>query len=193
MPYFVFALRLVSISMKFCSVCGGPLELRVPTGDTVERHVCPSCGEIHYQNPRMIVGCLPIWQDQILLCKRAIAPSYGKWTIPAGFMELGERVEEGAIRETAEEANARVEIVRLQTVYSIPQINQVYLLFLANLLDLDFSPGSETLETKLFKAIEIPWPEIAFSSVKFSLESYLADTTGSHPIDTHVGFFEPFK
>lgn len=179
--------------MKFCSVCGGELELTIPTGDTVERYVCVSCGEIHYQNPRMIVGCLPIWQDQILLCKRAIAPRYGRWTIPAGFMELGERVEEGAIRETAEEANARVEIVRLQTVYSIPQINQVYLLFLAKLLDLDFSPGSETLETKLFKPIDIPWSEIAFSSVKFSLENYLADTSLSRPIDTHVGFFEPFS
>ncbi|MBW7857749.1 MAG: NUDIX domain-containing protein, partial [Leptonema sp. (in: Bacteria)] len=114
-------------------------------------------------------------------------------TIPAGFMELGERVEEGAIRETAEEANARVEIIRLQTVYSIPQINQVYLLFLAKLLYFDFSPGSETLETKLFKPTDIPWPEIAFSSVRFSLENYLADTSLSRPIDTHVGFFEPFS
>ncbi|EHQ07180.1 NUDIX hydrolase [Leptonema illini] len=176
--------------MKYCSICGGPLEVRVPDGDTMERYVCPSCGEIHYQNPRMIVGCLPVWNEKILLCKRAIEPRYGKWTIPAGFMELGERVEEGAMRETHEEANARVEILRLQTVYSIPHINQVYLLFLARLLDLDFHPGTETLETRLFLHDEIPWDEIAFSAVQFSLHSYLEDVARPDQATTHVGFFD---
>lgn len=176
--------------MKYCTICGGPLEIKVPEGDNMERHVCPSCGEIHYQNPRMIVGCLPIWNEKILLCKRAIEPCYGKWTIPAGFMELGERVEEGALRETREEANARVEIIRLQTVYSIPHINQVYLLFLARLLDLDFSPGSETLETRLFLHDEIPWDEIAFSAVQFSLHNYLDDFSNPEKATTHVGFFD---
>ncbi|HEV8517020.1 MAG TPA: NUDIX hydrolase, partial [Burkholderiales bacterium] len=115
--------------MKFCSQCGAPVELRIPQGDTLPRHVCGACQTIHYQNPRMIVGCIPEWQDKILLCKRGIEPRYGLWTVPAGFMENGETTYQGALRETLEEANANVEIGPLYSLYNIPHINQVYILF----------------------------------------------------------------
>lgn len=176
--------------MKYCSKCGQALELRVPPGDHMQRHICTVCGEIHYQNPRMIVGCLPVHEDRILLCRRAIDPCLGLWTLPAGFMENGETVEEGAMRETREEANARVEIVRLQTVYSIPRINQVYLLFLGRLTDLDFSPGPESQETQLFSHDGLPWDEIAFSAVRFCLQTYIADGIAPVRGETHLGLCE---
>ncbi|MCB1305795.1 MAG: NUDIX hydrolase [Leptospiraceae bacterium] len=157
--------------MKYCSYCGSKLDFRVPEGDNLPRHICNECGTIHYMNPRLIVGCVPVWEDRVLLCKRAIEPRHGFWTIPAGFMENGELVEEGAMRETREEANAEVDIQSVHTVYSIPHINQVYMFFLAKLKNLDFSPGVESLETRLFSEEEIPWDELAFSSVKFCLEA----------------------
>lgn len=175
--------------MRYCSNCGKEVVKMIPEGDNIERYVCLHCNTIHYQNPKIIVGTIPIYEDKILLCKRAIEPQYGKWTIPAGFLELGERVEEGAIRETKEEANANVEIIKLQTVYSIPKISQVYLLFLAKLLDLDFSPGHETLTTKLFSFKEIPWNEIAFTAVKFALKTYIDDKKNNRLEMTHVGFY----
>ncbi len=175
--------------MKFCSNCGHSVIKMIPEGDNVERYVCLNCKTIHYQNPKIIVGTIPILENKILLCKRAIEPQYGKWTIPAGFLELGERVEEGAIRETLEEANAKVEIIKLQTVYSIPKINQVYLLFLAKLLNLDFYPGHETLITQLFNFDEIPWEEIAFAAVKFALKTYIEDKKNNRPETTHIGFY----
>lgn len=161
--------------MKFCSNCGAPVSLKIPDGDTLPRHVCDACHTIHYQNPRMVVGCIPEWEDRILLCRRAIEPRHGMWTVPAGYMENGETTFQGALRETLEEANARVEIESLYALYNIPHINQVYILFRARLLDLDFFPGSETLETKLMTEAEIPWGQIAFASVRNTLTRYYQD------------------
>jgi len=161
--------------MNFCSHCGHRVEFRVPEGDHLPRHICPSCGEIHYQNPKMVVGCIPEWEGRILLCRRAIEPKYGLWTLPAGFMENGETTLEGAARETWEEAGARIEVGTLYTLYNLPHINQVYFMFRARLLDLDFAPGTESLETKLFSEDEIPWDEIAFKTVHATLKQYFVD------------------
>jgi ADP-ribose pyrophosphatase YjhB (NUDIX family) len=163
------------LEMKFCSACGAAVELRVPDDDSRPRHICIACGIIHYQNPRLIVGSLPVWQDKVLLCRRAIEPRYGFWTLPGGFMENGESTGAAAIRETLEEANARIEIGELYSMYSLPYIDQVHLLFLARLLDLDFFPGTESLEVKLFSEAEIPWDEIAFRPIRYSLEHYFAE------------------
>ncbi len=159
--------------MNFCSHCGNKVSLKIPDGDTHIRFVCDSCNEIHYQNPRMVVGCIPIWQDKILICKRAIEPKYGLWTLPAGFMENGETIEQGAIRETVEEAGAEVEIDRLHSLYSLPQVNQIYAIFLAKMTSAHFDPGEESLECKLISVDEIPWKKIAFKAIKFSLETYI--------------------
>ena len=161
--------------MKFCSNCGNAVVLKVPAGDTLPRHVCEACDTIHYQNPKMIVGCIAEWEDRILLCRRAIEPRHGLWTVPAGFMENGETTAQGAARETLEEANARVEIGPLYAMYNIPHINQVYILFRARLLDLDFSAGSESLEVRLFDEVDIPWEQLAFATVRNTLTHYYAD------------------
>jgi len=162
--------------MKFCPDCGAPVELRVPPDDHHVRHVCTVCGSIHYYNPKLIVGTIPEWEDgRILLCRRAIEPRHGLWTLPAGFMENGETTQDGAARETLEEANARVEIGELYALYNLPYISQVQLLFRAKLLDLDFGPGMESLEVKLLKESEIPWDQLAFRPVRFTLEHYFAD------------------
>jgi len=161
--------------MKFCSICGSPVELRLPPDDNRSRHVCTACGEVHYQNPKLIVGAIPVWQDKILLCRRAIEPRHGLWTLPAGFMENGETTTEAAARETLEEANARVAIGELYTLYNLPYINQVHLLFRAELLDLDFSPGTESLEVRLFAEEEIPWDTLAFRPVRLTLQHYFSD------------------
>lgn len=155
--------------------CGATVELRQPADDNRLRHVCIACGTIHYQNPNMVIGSIPEWEDKILLCRRAIEPRKGLWTLPGGFMENGETTTEAAIRETLEEANAQIEIDSLYSMYSLPFINHVHLLFRARLLNLDFSPGPESLEVKLFSEHEIPWNEIAFRPIKFSLEHYFAD------------------
>ena len=175
--------------MKFCSNCGAPVSLKVPPGDSLPRHVCDACNTIHYQNPRLIVGCIPEWEDRILLCRRAIEPRHGLWTVPAGFMENGETTEQGAARETLEEANARVEIGPLYALYNIPHINQVYVLFRGRMLDIDFSAGAETLETRLFTEREIPWQEIAFASVHNTLEHYYADRRAGE-FKFHLGTIE---
>ena len=172
--------------MKFCSNCASPVVKRVPPGDNVPRWVCDACGEIHYQNPKLVVGALPEWQGRLLLCRRAIEPRHGLWTLPGGFMENGETTAEAAIRETLEEANARVAIGDLYSMYSLPYINQVHLLFRARLLDTDFAPGQESLEVRLFAEAEIPWDEIAFRPVKFSLEHYFADRRKGH-FGFHMG------
>ena len=176
--------------MKFCSNCGAAVTRRVPPGDTLPRHVCGACGTIHYQNPRIIVGCIAEWGDKILLCRRAIEPRYGLWTVPAGFMENGETTQAGAARETLEEANARVEIGPLYALYNIPHINQVYMLFRARLLDLDFSAGAETLEARLFTEAEIPWPDIAFATVRNTLGHYYGDRRAG-VYRFHIGTIEP--
>ena len=162
--------------MKFCSTCGSPrIELRVPDGDTHARHVCAECGHVHYLNPKVVVGCLPEWEHRILLCRRAIEPRYGLWTLPAGFLEIGESVVAGAARETLEEANARVEMGELYSLVSLPHIGQVYMMFRARLADLDFGPGTESLEVRLFEEHAIPWEEIAFRTVAATLRHFFAD------------------
>lgn len=172
--------------MNFCSECGSPVVLRIPDGDHLPRHVCPDCGTIHYQNPKMVVGCIPEWEDKVLLCRRAIEPKYGLWTLPAGFMENGETTLEGAARETWEEAGARIEVGGLYTLFNLPHINQVYLMFRARLLDLDFRPGVESLEARLFTEAEIPWNEIAFRTVHATLQQYFADRRAGS-FDFHFG------
>jgi ADP-ribose pyrophosphatase YjhB (NUDIX family) len=161
--------------MKYCSQCGTPLSHRIPPGDNRPRYVCDACGAIHYQNPKMVVGCIAEWEDRVLLCRRAIEPKYGLWTLPAGFMENGETAAEGAMRETLEEAGARVEIIDLYSLISLPDINQVYLLYRARLLDLDYIPGEESLEAALFLEQDIPWEQIAFRTVHNTLDHYYAD------------------
>jgi ADP-ribose pyrophosphatase YjhB (NUDIX family) len=161
--------------MKYCSNCGGTVALKIPAGDSLPRHVCDACSTIHYQNPKMIVGCIAEWEDRVLLCRRAIEPRLGLWTVPAGFMENGETTAQGAARETLEEANARVEVGPLYAMYNIPHINQVYILFRARLLDLDFSAGTESLEVKLFDEKDVPWESIAFATVRNTLNHYYAD------------------
>jgi len=176
--------------MNFCSHCGAPVTFRVPEGDNRPRYLCERCGTIHYQNPRMVVGCLPEWDNKILLCRRAIEPRHGYWTLPAGFMENGETTAEGAVRETLEEAGARVEVIDLYSMINVPQINQVYLLFRAKLLDLDFHPGEESLDVALFGEEEIPWREIAFRTVHKTLELYFQDRRLGH-YRLHVGDINP--
>jgi len=162
--------------MRFCPECGAPVELRIPEDDHRERHICTACATIHYYNPKLIVGAIPEWKDgRILLCRRAIEPRHGLWTLPAGFMENDETTQEGAARETLEEANARVEIGELYALYNLPYINQVQLLFRARLLDLDFSPGVESLEVELFAEDDIPWEELAFRPVRFTLQRYFEE------------------
>src|SRR5476649_1576903 len=134
--------------MKFCSVCGHEVGLSIPPGDNRQRYVCGNCGTVHYQNPRNVVGTVPVWDDKVLLCKRAIEPRYGLWTLPAGFLENGETVEQGAVRETLEEANARVELGALYTMISLLHVHQVYMMYRAQLADLDFGPGTESLEVR---------------------------------------------
>jgi ADP-ribose pyrophosphatase YjhB (NUDIX family) len=175
--------------MKFCSNCGSSVTLKVPPGDNLPRHMCDVCNTIHYQNPRMVVGCIPEWEDRILLCRRAIEPRYGLWTVPAGFMENGETTFQGAARETLEEANARVEVGALYALYNIPHINQVYMLFRARLLDTDFSAGAETLETRLFTEPEIPWEQIAFATVRNTLTHYFDDRKNGE-YKFHMGTIE---
>lgn len=154
-------------------------------GDNLPRWVCDNCGAIHYENPKIVAGCLPRWEGRILLCRRAIEPRYGKWTVPAGFMENGETLAEAAARETLEEAMARVQIDRLYSVISIPYISQVYMLFLGDLLAPEFGPGDESLEVRLFKQGEIPWEDLAFPSVTMALRWYYEDLdSGEFPLHT---------
>lgn len=161
--------------VRHCSACGTAIETRIPEGDQRPRQVCPACGLVHYVNPKLVVGSLPVWQDRVLLCRRAIEPRRGLWTLPAGFMEIGESLADAAIRETAEEACARIELLGLQSIVNIPHIGQVHVIYRARLLDADFAPGDETLETRLFAEHEIPWDEMAFRSITLSLQHYFSD------------------
>ncbi len=162
--------------IKHCRDCGTPVAYRLPDdGDTRERAVCPACNTVHYQNPLNVVGTVPYWGDQVLLCKRNIEPRWGKWTLPAGFMELGESVAQGAARETVEEAGAEFEMEELLSILSVPRVGQVHLFFRARLLSERFDPGPETIEARLFAEHEIPWEEIAFRTVRETLERYFAD------------------
>ncbi len=161
--------------MKFCSLCGNTVSQRIPDGDNRLRYVCDHCHTIHYQNPNIVAGCIPVYEDKILLCKRAIEPRYGCWTLPAGFMENQETLEQAALRESMEEANANLELEQLYCVFSLPHVNQVYVMFRAKLLDQTFAPGVESLEVKLFDEQEIPWDELAFRTIHYTLKYYFED------------------
>ncbi len=162
--------------IKFCPDCGHATTQAVPEGDNRPRAICTKCGTIHYQNPKVVAGTLPIWQDKVLLCRRAIEPRAGFWTLPAGFMENEESVPEGAWRETYEEANAEVTNLQLYTVFSVARISQIYMLFRADLPAADaFSPGIESLETALFSEDKIPWEDLAFPMMTRTLEHYFSE------------------
>ncbi len=164
---------------KHCRNCGVAVEMRLPDdGDTRARAVCPACRTVHYDNPLNVVGTVPVWGDEgqyVLLCKRNIEPRWGKWTLPAGFMELGETTTEGAARETQEEAGAQFEIGELFTLMNVARVGQVHLYYRARLLSDHFAPGHETIEARLFTEAEVPWDEIAFRTVKETLERHFAD------------------
>lgn len=160
---------------RFCSQCGTPITRRVPEGDNRERDVCDRCGAIHYQNPRLVVGTLPVWDNRILLCRRAIEPRYDTWTLPAGFMELGESTAQGAARETLEESGARIELGQLFTVIDVPQIDQVHVFYLAQALDPRLDPGPESLDARYYDEADIPWNDLAFRTVATTLERFLED------------------
>lgn len=162
-------------AINFCSACGAPVVLRVPAGDSLPRHVCENCNAIHYSNPKLVVGTLPVWEDSVLLCKRAIEPRHGKWTLPAGFMENHESMAAAAARETVEESGAHIEMGEVYTLISVPHISQVHVIYRARLLDLDFAPGEETQQVMLFREAEIPWDEIAFRTIALTLRHYFAD------------------
>ena len=165
----------INISMIYCSNCGAQVVERIPAGDSRSRHVCLSCQTVHYQNPKIVAGCIPERDGRLLLCRRAIEPRYGLWTLPAGFMENGESTEQAAARETMEEACARVENLVLFGVFSIPHISQVYMIFRASLANDDFRPGAESLDVRLFEESEIPWDELAFPVVRLTLQRYFSD------------------
>ncbi|EJL84812.1 ADP-ribose pyrophosphatase [Herbaspirillum sp. CF444] len=165
--------------MKFCSECAHPVSLQIPPDDNRPRFVCGNCGAIHYQNPKMVVGSIPVWKHdgelRVLLCRRAIEPRHGYWTLPAGFMENGETTTDAAARETEEEAGARIELGPLFSLINVPHVHQVHLFYLAELLDLDYAAGTESLEVALFREEEIPWPDIAFPTVEYTLRAYFSD------------------
>jgi len=162
--------------IKHCKNCGMAVAYRVPDdGDTKLRAVCPSCTTIHYENPLNVVGTVPYWGDKVLLCKRNIEPRWGKWTLPAGFMELGETTAQGAARETVEEAGAHIEMEGLFTIINVARVGQVHLFYRAKLLSDQFDPGVETIEARLYAEHEIPWEELAFKTVHQTLERFFAD------------------
>lgn len=155
--------------MRFCSACGGTVELTRPVGDSFDRHVCTACGTIHYRNPKIVVGAVCRWQDRLLLCRRAIEPRAGYWTVPAGYLELGESSDQGAVREAAEEAQAQIAITGLLGIYNVVRIGQVQLFYRANLLSPEVAAGEESLELGLLDWASVPWDELAFPSVDWIL------------------------
>lgn len=180
--------------MKFCSECAHPVTLQIPPDDNRLRHVCSQCGAIHYQNPKMVIGSIPVWEHagetQVLLCKRAIEPRHGYWTLPAGFMENDETTSDAALRETLEEAGARIQLHPLFSLLNVPHVQQVHLFYRATLLDLDYAAGIESLEVKLFSEADIPWDDIAFPTVGHTLKFFFADLAkirngGAYGFHTH--------
>jgi len=170
--------------MNYCSSCGGKVGLRVPKGDTHERHICDDCGVIHYRNPKVVVGCVAERDGKILLCKRAIEPQYGYWTVPAGFMELGESVAGGAARETLEEALATVELGHLFAMVDVIEAGQVHLFYTGKLVG-DYGAGDESLESAMYSEEEIPWDDIAFHSGRFALQKYFEDRGKNNGVHVH--------
>jgi ADP-ribose pyrophosphatase YjhB (NUDIX family) len=161
--------------IKHCRSCGAPVEYRVPADDNRERATCTACATIHYENPLIVVGTLPVWRDQVLLCRRNIEPRRGYWTLPAGFLEIGETTADGALRETIEEAGARVEMGPLFSMLNVVRVAQLHLFYRAQLLDTSFAPGPETIEAQLFDERDIPWDDLAFRTVRRTLECWFDD------------------
>ncbi len=170
----------MSPALNFCSLCGHAITLRIPPGDNRERACCDACGTIHYVNPKMVVGTVPVWGDQVLLCRRAIEPRRNYWTLPAGFLEVNETAGAGAIRETDEEAGARIILGPLFTMLDVVHVHQVHVFYRAELLDTDFAPGEESLEVQLFGEADIPWDELAFRTVSTTLRHFFADRQRGH-------------
>ena len=178
--------------MKFCSECAHPVTVAIPEGDNRPRYVCTHCGTIHYQNPKMVIGSIPVWEQdgelKVLLCKRAIEPRYGYWTLPAGFMENGETTSAAAARETEEEAGANIELGNLFTLLNVVHVHQVHMFYLARLVDLDFAPGIESLDVQLFSEAEIPWADLAFPTIRTTLELFFADCAQMREAGGTYGF-----
>jgi ADP-ribose pyrophosphatase YjhB (NUDIX family) len=172
--------------VNFCSRCGARVRLRIPEGDNLPRYICDACGTIHYENPKIVAGCIAEWGEQVLLCRRSIEPRYGLWTLPAGFMENRETTAQAAAREALEEAHARVESLTLYGLFNLPHISQVYLMFRGRLVEGEARPGHESLEVRLFGERDIPWDELAFPVVRETLELFFEDRrSGAYPV--HVG------
>ena len=173
-------------SIKHCRACGGEVRYATPADDNRDRATCTVCTTIHYENPLNVVGTVPVWEGRVLLCRRNIEPRRGFWTLPAGFMELGETTAEGAVRETVEEAGARIELQELFTLLNVVRVGQVHLFYRARLLDIDFAPGPETIEAELFREDDVPWDEIAFRTTRRTLEFYYADRRAGR-FEIHFG------
>ncbi len=168
-------------SIRFCNQCGSRVEQKIPDGETLPRAVCPACHTIQYQNPKIVAGSVPEWEDKILLCRRAIEPRRGLWTFPAGFMECGETTEAAATRETMEEAYADIQIHSLLGLFSLPHVSQVYVVYRAHLQNLKFKPGPESLEVKLVNLSDIPWDQLAFPVIHEALSRYVNDIQTAIP------------
>ncbi len=164
-----------SRNIRHCRACGGEAVYLVPADDNRERAVCTRCGTIHYENPINVVGTVPVWENRVLLCRRAIEPRHGLWTLPAGFLEIGESTAAGAIRETVEEAGAHIELEGLFSVLNVVKVAQVHLFYRARLVDTAFAPGPETIEARLFTEDEVPWDRLAFRTVEQTLTHFFAD------------------
>ena len=181
--------------MKYCSHCATELEFRIPDGDNRARHICPACNRIFYLNPRIVAGTIPVLDGKILLCRRAIEPRKGYWTLPAGFMENGESTEQAAVRETLEEAQASVSLRSLFSMITVPHIDQVHIFFLADMLSAEYGAGEESLEVALFSEADIPWRELAFPTVSQTLKRYFsnpATTQNTHVFDINLPYDKAF-
>ncbi len=161
--------------MKYCSQCGAETRIAIPPGEVLPRHMCEACHTIHYQNPKIVAGCIPEWRDQILICRRAIEPRTGYWTFPAGFMEMDESVEQAAAREALEEAKVEVDVTALFAVFTLTRVNQVYVVFRGSMRNQDFGIGDESSETRLVDPERLPWDELAFPVIRETLERYVQD------------------
>jgi ADP-ribose pyrophosphatase YjhB (NUDIX family) len=178
--------------MNYCSQCGAPVALKIPPGEQLLRYVCDACQIVHYQNPKIVAGCIVEWEDRILLCRRAIEPQHGFWTFPAGFMENDETTEQAAVRETLEEAQASVDLLSLYAVFTLTHVNQVYLIFRAALRTPTFGVGSESLEVELVHPDKIPWDQLAFPVIQEALKRYVEDLRRGQ-FGLHVGQVERMR
>lgn len=173
--------------MKYCSNCGKRVVRRVPYGDQHPRHICDHCQTVHYENPKVVVGCIAEWSGRILMCRRAIEPRMGFWTIPAGFLEINESSVEAAIRESEEETGTHIRIEGLYSIFDIPEIHQVYLIYRGQLKRPQFNPGSESLEVRLFRPEDIPWGELTYPAVGDILRQYIEERNSGYDFGIYVG------